>query len=204
MASSKMLELRKKMKLKKPVFIRQNYEKRKRLHHKVWRKPKGLHSKMRHHIRGRRSSPSVGYKSPVEARCLHPSGLKQVVVHNLKEIPSSKEYGIIIAGNVGKRKKVDIIKKAIESGIKILEIDAELFMKKVEEDMKRRKENRSTISKMVKQPEGKKQKSEESEKKKEKPSGAAESSKEIEDKKKEEEKREKDKREKDKLLIKKV
>jgi|SRR3989338_921310 len=199
MSLSKILELRKKIKSKKPVFIRQNYEKRKRLHHKVWRKPKGLHSKMRHHIRGRRKSPSVGYKSPVEAKGLHPSGMKQAVVHNLSEMPPSNEYGIIISGNVGKRKKVDIIKKAIESGIKILELDAELFLKQVEEDMKKRKESRSKISKIIKHTEGKKPKSEEAEKKKEKHADMEKPAKDSEDKKKEEEKKEKDK-----LLIKKV
>ena len=42
----RLLELRKRIKRKKPEFIRQDAHKKKSLESK-WRKPKGLHSKMR-------------------------------------------------------------------------------------------------------------------------------------------------------------
>src|SRR3989338_1652685 len=156
MSLSKILELRKKIKSKKPVFIRQNYEKRKRLHHKVWRKPKGLHSKMRHHIRGRRKSPSVGYKSPVEAKGLHPSGMKQAVVHNLSEMPPSNEYGIIISGNVGKRKK---------SRSKISKIIKHTEGKKPKsEEAEKKKEKHADMEKPAKDSEDKKKEEEKKEK----------------------------------------
>ena len=44
--TKKLLELRKKIKGKKPNFIRQDAHKHKRLARK-WRKPKGIQSKMR-------------------------------------------------------------------------------------------------------------------------------------------------------------
>ena len=48
-----LLNVRKEMKERKPEFIRQDNPKRMKLNYK-WRKPKGVHSKIRHHFKGRR------------------------------------------------------------------------------------------------------------------------------------------------------
>ena len=60
---SELLKLREEIKENKPDFIRQEYPARKNLK-KTWRKPKGIHSKMRKKKLGKRKQPSVGYKSP--------------------------------------------------------------------------------------------------------------------------------------------
>ena len=77
--TQQLIELRKAIKEKKPIFIRQDNPKRKKLSYK-WRKPKGIHSKIRHHFKGRRKMPSPGYKSPAAVRGFHSSGLKIVYV----------------------------------------------------------------------------------------------------------------------------
>src|SRR3989344_5763532 len=72
---TKLLELRKEIKERKPEFIRQDNPKRMKVNDK-WRKPKGIHSKIRHKFKGRRKMPSRGYKSPYDVRGLHISGIK--------------------------------------------------------------------------------------------------------------------------------
>ena len=77
----KLLEIRKELKGRKPDFIRQDNNRRIRIgRQNRWRKPKGIHSKIRHHFKGRRKMPSPGFKSPAKVRWLHDSGLKIVNV----------------------------------------------------------------------------------------------------------------------------
>lgn len=140
-----LLALREKIKSKKPEFIRQESERAKIS--EVWRKPKGIHSKMRHHIRGKRKMPSPGYGSPVEVKGLHSSGLIPIIVYNTSQIPSSKEYGIIIGSTVGMKKKAGIIEKAGQLGIRVLNIDVDVYMKKFGELVASKKKKSEQIQK---------------------------------------------------------
>jgi len=107
------------MKRKKPKF--QRHPKLKRVE-TGWRKPKGLDNKMRKKLKGKGKMPSIGYGSSKKTRFLHPSGLSEVLVMNpneLEKINPEKEC-VRIQRTVGKRKKMDITKKAKEMGIKVL------------------------------------------------------------------------------------
>jgi large subunit ribosomal protein L32e len=129
-----LLEVRKELKERKPVFIRQDNPKRRKLNYK-WRKPKGIHSKIRHRFKGRRKMPSPGYKSPRKVKGLHSSGLKIINVHSagsLNEIKNQSE-GIIVARNVGMKKQLEIFKKAKELDIKVLNLNADGQIKKIED-----------------------------------------------------------------------
>lgn len=66
--------------------------------------------------------PSIGYKAPRELRFLHPSGLKEVLVHSLKELEGIKPEREVarIAARVGKKKRQEILKRAEELKIKVL------------------------------------------------------------------------------------
>ena len=151
-----MVELRNKIKSRKPKFIRQDTNIRIRVRNNTtWRKPKGIHSKMRHHRRGKRKLPSPGYGSPAIARGLHASGLMPVLVQNESQIPQSKEYGIVISGKVGIKKKAEIIKKANEKEIKILNINNVDFMKRFDEFMAAKKAKTKGIKKEEKKEEKK-------------------------------------------------
>ena len=135
-----LLELRTKIKDKKPEFIRQDYGRRIRIK-REWRKPKGVHSKIRHHFKGRRKMPSPGYKSPVKTKGLHKSGLKMVRVFSvgdLQKIDRQKE-GIIVSKSVGLKKRFDILKKANERGLSVLDLNVKEQIKKIEEFVKSRK-----------------------------------------------------------------
>ena len=136
-----LLELKKQIKSKKPHFIRQDAHKKKKLS-KKWRRPKGLHSKIRLKLRGRAKYVSVGYRSPKKVRYLHKSGLQQHIVRSIADLEglNAKKICLIISSSLGNRKKITILKKVKEHGFKILNIkDPEAYTKKVEDRLNLRK-----------------------------------------------------------------
>lgn len=194
MEKHQLLKLRKQLKAKKPAFIRQDAHKKPEIK-KSWRRPKGLHSKMRLHLRGYRESPSPGYGSPKQVKYLHPTGLRSVLINSLKELATidPSYQGIIIAKSVGLKKKIDLAKKLKEKGITVLNIkDIDKFLKQAEQALKKRKEKKG------KKEEEKTKKKEEIEKK-----AKEKKEKKLATKLSEEEKREAEKKEKDKVLMKK-
>ena len=106
---------------KKPKFLRQGAIAYKRLG-KRWKKPRGIHSKVRRHEKGKAKLPSPSYGAPRKLRHLHPSGFREVLVHNIKDLEKidSKKEAVKIASSVGKKKRSDILKKAEEKKIKVL------------------------------------------------------------------------------------
>ena len=106
---------------KLPKFIRQSATAYKRLG-KKWRKPRGRHSKLREKEASHGSWPTVGYRAPKSLRYLHPSGLREVVVFSTKDLENldTKIYAAKIAHTVGKKKREEILKKAKELNVKIL------------------------------------------------------------------------------------
>ncbi len=117
----RLFNIRKIQKSKKPKFNKYCYHKFKRLS-KSWRRPRGLQSKQRRGILGKGSIVKIGYGSPSEVRGLHPSGYDEVMVYNIDDLSLvSQEYEAIrISSSVGSRKRIDIINKAKELEIKIL------------------------------------------------------------------------------------
>ncbi len=126
MSMKRLMRLKLKMKQKKPDFKRQEWYKCKRIGIS-WRKPRGLHSGMRKQLKHRPAIVKVGYRSPSQVRGLHPCGLEDVLVHNLKELESlnPETQGARISATVGRRKKILMIKRAEELGIKILNLSEE-------------------------------------------------------------------------------
>lgn len=126
MSKRRLLKLRFKMKQKRPDFKRQEWFKCKRIG-VSWRKPRGLHSGMRKQLKHRPAIVKTGYRSPSLVRGLHPSGLEDVLIRNVKELEmlDPKTQGARIASTVGKRKKIEIIKRSEELGIRILNISDE-------------------------------------------------------------------------------
>ncbi|MEM5766501.1 MAG: 50S ribosomal protein L32e [Candidatus Aenigmatarchaeota archaeon] len=106
---------------KKPEFRRWLSDSLKRLK-SSWRRPKGMRSKIRLRKKGKLKMPSVGYGAPRSLRFLHPSGLQEVLVSNLKDLEKvdAQKQAIKIAHTVGKKKRGLILKKAEELKIKVL------------------------------------------------------------------------------------
>ena len=106
---------------KLPKFIRQSATAYKRLGRK-WRRPRGKQSKLREKQKSHGRWPTVGYGAPKELRYLHPSGMKEILIHSVKDLEKidPKIYAAKIAHVVGERKRLEILKKAEELKIKIL------------------------------------------------------------------------------------
>lgn len=167
------LELRKKIKSKKPNFIREDYHKKKAVS-KSWRGPRGLHSKMRHGFQGHRRTLEVGYGSPAEVKYLHKSGLFPIVVCNLAEISkiNKTKQAAVISATVGTRKKVELVNKAKELGIKVINVkDIDAYLNNIQENLKKKQtaKEKTAKEKATKQKE-KEKKAEEKKKKEEKES----------------------------------
>jgi large subunit ribosomal protein L32e len=116
-----LLKVRERQKRKRPGFRRQEWFRYKKLG-KSWRKPRGLHSKARKGLKYRPKMVSIGYRSPRKARGLHPSGFREALIHNVKELEvlDPKIQAARIGHSVGTRKRVEIEARADEIGIRIL------------------------------------------------------------------------------------
>ena len=117
----RLLKIRNRMNRKRPKFRRQEWFRYKRLGDK-WRRPKGKHSKMREHKGYRPPVVDSGYRNPKKVRGLHPSGFREVLVFNPKDLESlnPEREAVRIAGRVGVRKRIEIEKKAEELGLRVL------------------------------------------------------------------------------------
>ncbi|MFQ6129596.1 MAG: 50S ribosomal protein L32e [Candidatus Hadarchaeaceae archaeon] len=104
-----------------PKFRRQEWFRFVRLGEK-WRRPRGKDSKMRLGIRGKPAVVSIGYRSPRSVRGTHPSGLVEILVHGLRDLEGldAGKQAIRIASGVGGRKREQILARAKELGIRVL------------------------------------------------------------------------------------
>jgi len=121
--SREALKLRARAKNKKPKFVRAESWKYDRFS-LSWRKPRGLDNKIRRKIKGWPPGPSTGYKGPLSARFLHPSGYREVIVFNVADLSNIdiNMQAARIAHTVGKRKRALIIAEAKKLNIKILNL----------------------------------------------------------------------------------
>ncbi len=108
----------------KKKFIRSDYmrysklgKKRKKL--QKWRRSKGRHSKIRQKWRNYPVSPNIGYRT--SRKKSGKTGKETAfVVRNSAELEKAGNGAAIILGRVGARKKIEIMKKASEMNIRIL------------------------------------------------------------------------------------
>ena len=109
------LEQRKVKSANRQEFHRQEWFRYQRLGDK-WRYPGGIQSKMRRHWGTHADVVSIGHRGPKAARGLHPSGFREVVVHNPEGLDSvdPASEAVRIAGSVGRRKR-EVIQKTARS-----------------------------------------------------------------------------------------
>ena len=106
---------------RRPAFKRQEWYRYSKLGEK-WRKPKGIHSKMKRCLKRRPPMVDIGFRGPVAARDLHPSGFEEVLVYNVDGLEGidPKKQAVRIGGTVGTKKRMAIEDRADELGIRVL------------------------------------------------------------------------------------
>jgi len=117
----KMLEVRRKIKERTPYFRRFESWRYVRIDY-PWRKPKGVDNHQRLSVKGWPHLVKVGYRVPKEVRYLHPSGYRDILIHNMKELEalSPDTDAARLAAGVGKRKRIELATRAKELGIRVL------------------------------------------------------------------------------------
>ena len=134
------LALRKIFRKRKPTFTPQDMHKKPRVK-AAWRKPVGLHSKMRLRLKHHKRVVKVGYKAPALVRGYHASGVFPQIVANLTDVSSLKSgEGAIISRTTGTRMKLAIIESLQKKGIPILNFNADKFTKGVAEQAEAKKQ----------------------------------------------------------------
>ena len=132
------------MKKTKPTFRRTDGHRYKKLKN-VYRKGKGLHNKMKDGRKGHPSRPNIGYGNDKKEYGLV-KGLEPVLISNGEQLQSVKSdsQGVILSSKIGQKKKINLIKKAEELKLNILNLDTKEFLKKIEEKKKSKKSIKET------------------------------------------------------------
>lgn len=196
------LKLRKESKAKRPSkFRRQDIHKKPRLSD-VWRKPRGIQSKQRLQLKGHTPIVKTGYGTPSNVKNLDKSGLIPVLVATTKELGSidTKTQGVVISSKVGQKKKIEIIKLALEKNITILNLkNPSGFIESVEKkfQMKKKEKTERNIAKEKKKEDLEKKAKEKEKKEQEENSSKEENKTEDSD---QNDKEKKEKKELDKVL----
>ncbi len=105
----------------RPAFKRQEWFRYQKLG-ETWRRPRGIHSKMRRGMKRRPPMVEIGYGGPALVRGLHPSGFEEVMVYNIDGLENidPKTQAARIGGTVGVKKRIAIENRAKELGIRVL------------------------------------------------------------------------------------
>lgn len=105
----------------RPAFKRQEWFRYQKLG-EAWRRPRGIHSKMRRGMKRRPPMVEIGYGGPALVRGLHPSGFEEVMVYNVDGLEDidPKTQAARIGGTVGVKKRITIENRAKELGIRVL------------------------------------------------------------------------------------
>lgn len=141
-----------------PVFRRQDSHKKGRIKRR-WRAARGLQSKVRLALNGYLKVPKTGYGADLSTKGKTKEGLIIVEVTRKEELAQIKKGEGVIIKNIGLKKKVEIVKEAIKLKIILLNVKDPLdFIKKVEDEIKQKKEakKKKTAKKEVSKTEAKK------------------------------------------------
>ena len=111
---------------------------RRRKKKQFWRRPTGRHNKMREKRKGYPSSVSIGYRKERKLRGII-KACAPVIIRNIIDLEKIRDGKIGVLAGIGKRKKIEIIKKAKEMKVRIANINLEKFIKDNEKAKKTEK-----------------------------------------------------------------
>ena len=121
-ATKAALALRAEQKKATPSFRRTEWFRYKRLSRSGWRAPHGMDNKQRKNLKYRSSLVRVGHGKVSAAHGLHPSGFREIMVHNTGDLETidPETEAARVGGTVGGRKREFIYSRADELGIRVL------------------------------------------------------------------------------------
>jgi len=102
---------------------------RKRKKKQVWRRPKGRDNKMRERRRGYPVRVEVGYKKG--------NRKKEFIVNTLLDLEKVNKNDLVVIGKVGRRKKIELLKKAEEKKIPITNLNLKKYLEKDKKEKKK-------------------------------------------------------------------
>lgn len=184
-----LLKTKQRIKKKNPSFVRQDAHKIGRVPSK-WKKPRGIHSKMREQRRGYRGLVKPGYRTPRDLRHRDLQGRNVIYVRHQGDLANaSSEDAIILMRTLGTRKKLALVEEALKKGFTITNLDPEAFREKQKAKQQERQQQKQKEQE-AKQKAAKRAADKQAEKKE------SEAQEAVSD----EEKKKREKQEKDKLL----
>lgn len=142
------------------AFQRHDAHKQAKLRRSSYRKPRGLQNKMRLAKRGYRRAISPGFGAPRSEK------RHGVVVSTLKELSQLDPKGqAAIIGRVGNRRRELLLREAKKRSLTVFNHDVDETLKRIDENVKKRKEERDArvAKKSEKAAKREKQRSEEAE-----------------------------------------
>jgi large subunit ribosomal protein L32e len=126
----RLMRIRVLMERREPRWMRMDERRFLRIaHRESWRRPKGNDNKIRLEIKGYPKRVKIGYGKPRLVRNLHPTGFKLVTVHrpeDVDKVDPTKE-AIVIGRTVGLRKRVEIVRRAIERGVRVINVTKDVI-----------------------------------------------------------------------------
>jgi len=95
-----------------------------------WRNPTGRHNKLRKKRKGYSAVVSIGYSGNRKMRRKIEEKIPKII-YNVKDLEKVGKNGIAILGKIGRKKKIEIAKKAKEMKVKINGLNAEKLIKAI-------------------------------------------------------------------------
>lgn len=147
MTDKKLLEVRKEKKAQRPKFSRHAAHRKKKLDTN-WRRPRGLHNKLRLGKKSRGSAVETGYRGPAAVRGLTDEGKKLLLVKTTKDILAAEPevHALIIAGKLGDKRRLELIEEATKQGFIITNLDVKATKERITGALSKRTKERTERS----------------------------------------------------------
>ena len=95
-----------------------------------WRKPTGIDNRQRRRYKGARPLVHIGYGTNRKTKHICPDGFLRFRVFNVKELDlllmHNRKYAVEIAAGVSSKKRKDIVERADQLGLKVVNREAKL------------------------------------------------------------------------------
>jgi large subunit ribosomal protein L32e len=123
--ATNLLTVKRQLRRSRPVFKRHGAHRKAELSER-WKKPRGLHNKLKDNKRGCGPVVSDGYRTPEAVRGLHISGLAIVHVATVDALTGIDKatQGVVIS-RVGAKRQLEIMAAAHKAGIRVLNHNVE-------------------------------------------------------------------------------